>query len=47
LRVRRVRDFWDPADKPCITGAPIQPLNQTFYRKFKIITFRWLTPEEF
>ena len=44
--VRRTRDFSDPADKPDITTQPVSQTNQTFGRKFQIISFRWLNANE-
>jgi hypothetical protein len=44
--VRRTRDFVDPADAPDITTAPTSAANQRCGRRFQVISFRWLSPDE-
>jgi type II secretory pathway pseudopilin PulG len=44
--VQRTRDFCDPADSPEIATLPTLPANQTFGRRFKLISFRWLSARE-
>ena len=45
--VRRTRDFIDPGgDCADITHAPRQAVNRTFGRRFIILSFRWLNPNE-
>lgn len=44
--VRRTRDFVDPTEAAEITTAPTRPANQRFGRRFEIVAFRWLSPEE-
>ena len=45
--VQRVADFLDPADPPHLSAAELtSPLNQRFGRRFRLTSFRWLTPEE-
>ncbi|BCX46253.1 hypothetical protein HAHE_01610 [Haloferula helveola] len=44
--VRRVRDFVDPSEEADITIAPRRPANSTFGRRFEMVSFRWLNPEE-
>jgi len=44
--VRRTRDFSDPSDAADITTQPVSQTNQTFGRKFQIISFRWLNANE-
>ncbi len=44
--VCRSRDFFDPADEADTTTAPTQPANQTFGRRYKFTSFRWLNPAE-
>ena len=42
--VQRLPEFVDPTDKPTATPASIA--NQTFGRRFELVSFRWLKPEE-
>jgi hypothetical protein len=44
--VRRTRDYVDPADAADITGTPTSNVNQTFGRRFEVVSFRWLNPAE-
>ncbi|MDG0993970.1 MAG: hypothetical protein P8O22_04465 [Akkermansiaceae bacterium] len=44
--VQRTRDFLDPADGADITTIPTKLANQTFGRRFNIISFRWLNADE-
>ncbi|MCX6878443.1 MAG: hypothetical protein NTW21_32210 [Verrucomicrobia bacterium] len=45
--VQRVPDFVDPADAPETPVASLtRPTNQTFGRRFQIVSFRWLNPKE-
>jgi hypothetical protein len=44
--VRRTRDFIDPADAADLTEPPALPANQTFGRRFQLISLRWLAPDE-
>ena len=44
--VRRTREFVDPADAPDITTQPAAPANQTFGRRFKVLSCRWLNAGE-
>jgi hypothetical protein len=44
--VRRTRDFVDPADSAEITDTPTSETNITFGRRYVIIGFRWLSPDE-
>jgi hypothetical protein len=43
--VQRVPDYVDPADPPEAV-AGLTETNATFGRRFEIVQFRWLTPEE-
>ncbi len=43
--VQRVPDYVDPVDPPEATGV-LSPANTAYGRRFVIIWFRWLTPEE-
>lgn len=44
--VRRTRDYVDSADAPDITTLPKASANQTFGRRYQIVSFRWLTDAE-
>jgi len=45
--VQRVPDFVDPADAPETPDASLtRPMNRSFGRQFRIVSFRWLTPRE-
>jgi type II secretory pathway pseudopilin PulG len=44
--VRRTRDFVDSADSPDITSQPTVLANQTFGRRFVVLSFRWLSADE-
>lgn len=43
--VQRLPDYVDPADPP-ETATGLTPANQTYGRRFAIVGFRWLTPDE-
>lgn len=44
--VRRTKDFVDPAEKADVTGVPAIAVNESFGRRFEVISFRWLNPDE-
>jgi hypothetical protein len=44
--VRRVRNYVDPVDAAEITTLPTSITNQTFGRRFEIVSFRWLDTSE-
>ncbi|MDE0837132.1 MAG: hypothetical protein OSA84_12350 [Akkermansiaceae bacterium] len=44
--VRRTREFVDPADAADLTTQPTQPVNQTFGRRFQVVSWRWLAHDE-
>ena len=44
--VRRTREFVDPADPADLTTLPTQPVNQTFGRRFQLVSWRWLAHDE-
>lgn len=44
--VRRTRDFVDPAEAAEKPSAPTRAVNQRFGRRFEVIDFRWLSPDE-
>jgi hypothetical protein len=44
--VQRGTDFVDPKDEPTKTIAQLQAVNQTFGRRYRITSFRWLHQDE-
>ena len=49
--VQRVPDYMDPADAPHLNKKPdgspdINATNQLFGRRFRVVSFRWLSPAE-
>lgn len=45
--VQRVPEYIDPSDRPDVAAASLTSrANQAFGRKFKIVSFRWLNPDE-
>ncbi|MGE9266898.1 MAG: hypothetical protein ACQKBY_02280, partial [Verrucomicrobiales bacterium] len=44
--VQREAAFTDPADDAAADYAGLTPLNQTFGRRYQVVGFRWLSPEE-
>ncbi len=44
--VRRTRGFTDPKDDASLASPPTSPVNKAFGRRFEIISFRWLSPNE-
>ena len=44
--VRRVRDFVDTTDAANINTLPKSPVNQIFGRRYQVVSFRWLSPDE-
>jgi hypothetical protein len=44
--VRRTRDFIDTSEEADLTSAPSKERNQTFGRRFELVSFRWLHPDE-
>jgi hypothetical protein len=44
--VQRTAEFLDPTDPPETAMTLASPLNKAFGRRFKIISFRWLDPQE-
>ena len=46
VTVTRDRDFVDPADAAETVVLPTAAANQLFGRRFKIISFRWVSPAE-
>lgn len=44
--VRRTRDYVDPLEAADLATPPKLPLNTTFGRRFEMVSFRWLSPNE-
>ncbi len=44
--VQRTADFVDPTNAPGDTSDTLTELNASFGRQYKILSFRWLEPEE-
>lgn len=44
--VQRTPEFLDPTDAPTVRADGLNPLNTRFGRRFEIISFRWLSPQE-
>ena len=44
--VQRTAEFLDPTDPPETLMNRISPLNNAFGRRFKVISFRWIDPQE-
>jgi hypothetical protein len=44
--VRRTRDFVDDAEAADLLTPPTRPANIRFGRRFEIVSFRWLAPDE-
>jgi hypothetical protein len=42
--VQRVPEYLDPGDEPSL--APTRPANLLFGRRYEMISFRWLSPDE-
>jgi hypothetical protein len=44
--VQRGAEFLDPANPPETVTNSLAPLNKAFGRRFKVVSFRWLDPQE-
>jgi len=44
--VQRMPDYVDPTNEPSARGAALTSSNKTYGRKFTIVSFRWLSPQE-
>ncbi len=44
--VQRTPDYVDPTNEPTARGAALTSSNKTYGRKFTIVSFRWLSPQE-
>jgi hypothetical protein len=43
--VQRTASYLDSAE-PAITAPPKRPVNDLFGRRFEIVAFRWLQPQD-
>jgi hypothetical protein len=41
--VQRTPEYFDPADDATVAPADLNAINQTYGRRFKVVSFRWLT----
>jgi hypothetical protein len=41
--VQRIPEYFDPADDATVAPADLNAINQTYGRRFKVVSFRWLT----
>jgi hypothetical protein len=41
--VQRTPDYFDPTDDATVAPADLNATNQTYGRRFKVVSFRWLT----
>jgi hypothetical protein len=44
--VRRTRDYVDPVDAADAVNQPVRPINRVMGRRYQIVSFRWLPPNE-
>ncbi|BCX49594.1 hypothetical protein HAHE_35020 [Haloferula helveola] len=44
--VQRHPEYLDPVDPPEARGGSLSNINQLFGRKFELVSFRWLSPDE-
>ncbi|WP_035610778.1 hypothetical protein [Haloferula sp. BvORR071] len=44
--IQRGADYIDPADAASVAATSLKPLNARFGRRFEIVSFRWLNPQE-
>ncbi len=44
--VQRIPDYVDPSNDPTARGNSLSSLNRFYGRKFTIVSFRWLSPQE-
>lgn len=44
--VQRGAEFLDPTNPPDTAITSVAPLNKAFGRRFKVISFRWINPQE-
>lgn len=44
--VQRTPSYVDPTNDPTVRGADLTNLNKTYGRKYQIVSFRWLSPQE-
>jgi hypothetical protein len=44
--VQRTPSYVDPTNDPTVRGTDLTTLNTTYGRKYQILSFRWLSPQE-
>jgi hypothetical protein len=44
--VQRFPDYVDPSFQPYVYPAKTNATDQAFGRRFRIVSFRWLTPND-
>ena len=44
--VQRLPEYVDPTNRPEARDTALNPVNRTFGRRFTIVSFRWLSPDE-
>ncbi|HEY9248163.1 MAG TPA: hypothetical protein VIO38_03490, partial [Rariglobus sp.] len=44
--VQRLPDYVDPQNASTVPPTALAPVNVTFGRRFQIVSFRWLSPDE-
>jgi hypothetical protein len=44
--VQRLPGYMDDSQRPSLRGASLNSENQTFGRRFRIVSFRWLSPND-
>ena len=44
--VQRLPEFMDNTDRPTLSQSNANPQNKAFGRRFRIVSFRWLSPHD-
>jgi Tfp pilus assembly protein PilX len=44
--IQRLPTYTDPSNEPSARGTALSTTNQNYGRKFEIVSFRWLSPQE-
>ena len=44
--IQRMPSYLDPANAPTARGAELSDINKIYGRKYQIVSFRWLSPQE-